>query len=573
MGTAADPRALLARLDGEPADAIESETLECKGWEPEPGRRKRQVRELRETVVCLANRRGGTILLGVADGKRTRRAAIVGVGDLDTEALRREIYRGTAPPILVEIEEWREPEGRILAIAVPRGMPPHTTTEGTGKIRVGKECRPLTGTDLARLLVESHEIDRSRELVRGARPSHLDPAQVDRLRELLSREGGKPDLARRPRAEMLANLGLVREDGVTLAAILLLGSTEAIARFAPQHEVSVIHYRSRTRYDQRHDLKGPLLAVLDEIQRILASHVRLTSVDEHGFGELLIPEVTWLAAREAVLNGLVHRDLFLRQSVFVELHPDRLEVASPGGFIGGVSPENILRHAPVRRNPLLAEVFQAIGFVNRAGLGVDRMYEELLRYGKAVPRYEADESGVRVKLATGTNEAFARFVAEETRAGRGLELDDLIVLWAVAGRGRVDRWSAARHLQLGEQESAARLASLRRRGLLVPLGRGRGTSYRLANALSDLLRGRVATDLDLPLDEEAVRLRVQTVLAERRSLTNAEIRTMTGLSREEVLRLMGRLRNEGQAQVEGRGRAARWVSGPRLSRRGRKRRG
>src|SRR3972149_4809126 len=53
-------------------------------------------------------------------------------------------------------------------------------------------------------------------------------------------------------------------------------------------------------------------------------------------------------------------------------------------------------------------------------------------------------------------------------------------------------------------------------------GRGRGTSSRLARHHSDLLRGRDATDLEMPLDDEAVSLRVQAVLAERGRLRSEE---------------------------------------------------
>lgn len=59
-------------MSSAPADAIESETLECKPWDPHPSARDSQLRELRETVVCLANRRGGIILLGVADRKANK---------------------------------------------------------------------------------------------------------------------------------------------------------------------------------------------------------------------------------------------------------------------------------------------------------------------------------------------------------------------------------------------------------------------------------------------------------------------------------------------------------------------
>jgi ATP-dependent DNA helicase RecG len=132
-------RALLRRLDGEPADAIESQELECKPWDPHAEAKSSAFRQIRETVVCLANARGGVILLGVADRKKTRREAIQGVGDLDPDELRESIYGGTEPHILVDIQELAEPEGRLLAIRVPRGIPPHLTSDGVAKIRIGKE--------------------------------------------------------------------------------------------------------------------------------------------------------------------------------------------------------------------------------------------------------------------------------------------------------------------------------------------------------------------------------------------------------------------------------------------------
>jgi len=565
MNALSEIRSLLRRLDGEPADAIESETLECKPWEPHPGAFQSQLREVREAVVCLANARGGTIILGVADGKRTRREAIQGVGPLDANDLRRRIYDGTEPRILVDIEELIEPEGRLLLIRVPRGMPPHTTTDGVGKIRVGKECKPLTGSDLSRLLFAGGQRDLTAETLPGATLADLDPDQIKLLQRTIETEGGSEGLVGLSPEELLRNLELVRDGEVTLAAVLLLGRSPALARWAPQHEVVFLRFKTQTRYDVQRNLKGPLLAVLDALRRILDAHLRLASLEAGGFGQLSIPDLTWWAAREAVLNALVHRDYFLRQSVHIELHRDRLEVSSPGGFIGGVTPQNVLRHPPVRRNPLLASVLQAVGLVNRAGLGVDRIWEELLRLGKGMPRYDADESLVRLTLPTRAHPAFARFVAEETREGRKLDLDDLILLRALTDRGILDRWSAADRLQLPEEESAARLVSLRERGYVTAHGRGRGTAYRLSRHFSDLLRGPGETDRDLPLEDEAVRLRIQAILAERGRLTNAEARRISGYSRNEVLRLLRSLSEEGLVVLHGRGRAAHYTPGPKLA--------
>ncbi len=561
-----DLRHLLRKLEGSPADALESETLECKPWDPDPRRLKEQLGEMREAVVCLANARGGAIVVGIRDRSRSRKEAITGVGNLLPDALRKAIYDGTDPHLLVDCEELVEPEGRLLVLHVPRGLGVHTTSEGVAKVRVGKDCQPLTGSMLARRLGTGTEFDRTAQALEGSTLDDLDPAPLAELRRLLETEGRKSELARLPTGELLENLGLARDGELTLAGVLLAGRSTALARWALQHEIVFVRYASKTRYDDRHNFKGALLAVLEALRGRLEARLGVKQIGTEGFRELTVPDLTWWVAREAVLNAVVHRDYFLRQSVYVELRPGRVVVTSPGGFVGGVTPDNVLRHAPVRRNPLLADVLEAAGLVNRAGMGVDRIYEELLRAGKALPRFEADEATVRLVLPIESHPAFTRFVAEETRQGRSLDLDDLILLRAITERGHLDRWSAAAYLQTSEDEAAEGLASLRGRGYLTPRGRGRGTSYLLARGFSDQLRGAVATDDSLSLDEEAVRLRVQAVLDERGKLTNTDVRRISGYSRSEALRLIRALRKDGLVEIVGQGRAAHYVPGPKLVR-------
>lgn len=74
-----DIRALRKRLDGKPADALEDEDLEFEPWESDL---KTSHRLLRETVVCLANAWGGTIVMGVREGVRTRPGCSLIMSDL-----------------------------------------------------------------------------------------------------------------------------------------------------------------------------------------------------------------------------------------------------------------------------------------------------------------------------------------------------------------------------------------------------------------------------------------------------------------------------------------------------------
>ena len=243
-----------------------------------------------------------------------------------------------------------------------------------------------------------------------------------------------------------------------------------------------------------------------------------------------LPDISWWFAWEAVLNALVHRDYFLHQSTRLTLHDGRVEITSPGGFPGGVAARNVLRHPPVRRNPLLADVPQAIGLVNRAGFGADHIYEEMLLLGQDLPRDDADDSQVRLVPPTRTH---ARFVHEVRRGGGELGLDDLVLLRGFTRRGftrrgftrrgftrrgftrrgftrrgSLDRWTVADLLQLPEGEATARLVSLRERDYLAAQGRGRDTLYRLAPRHAGLVDAAVPTEDDVRVDEESVRLRL-----------------------------------------------------------------
>ena len=559
MDSIAELRQLLDRLDGQPADALESDTIEFKSWDDSPSAYKSQLKTIRETVVAFANASGGYLLLGVADGKRTRADAIHGVGPVDLDLLRRNVYDGTDPHILVEIEELAEPEGRVLAIRAPRGVPPHTTSDGVARIRIGKDSKPLTGQSLVDLALRRGRHDRTAEIVSEIGIDDLDRGEIQRLREVITANNGRREFAELGDEQLLEALALTSGGEVTLAAVLLVGTRAALVRCVPDHEVIFLRRRDSANYDFRRDLRLPLLALLSETEQLFESTNRLTTVQPPGFQELEILDISLLVAREALLNAFVHRDYFLHQSIQVDLYPNRVELASPGGFVGDVTPENVLRHGPVRRNPLLADVFQQLGYVNRAGLGVDRIYEETLRSGKDLPRYQADESQVTLVLPTATHDDFVRFVYEANRAGENLSLDDLIVLRGIVRRGMLDRWAAAELLQLPEREAAERLVSLRRRGYLAAQGRGKTTAYHFADRLAHLVSAPDIESDRLWLDNEQMRRRVLNALEEHGRLTNAELRRITGYSRFRVHQLMTELRRSGLVDLRGRGRAAHYV--------------
>src|SRR5699024_11269789 len=97
-----------------------------------------------------------------------------------------------------------------------------------------------------------------------------------------------------------------------------------------------------------------LLEQIARVERLLdAANDKVTLPGE--FSERALRQLPMRSAREAVLNGVVHRDWNLQEPTTVTwVEADAsLTVISPGGFVGGLSAVNVL---PLRfsRYPALA---------------------------------------------------------------------------------------------------------------------------------------------------------------------------------------------------------------------------
>ena len=110
-----------------------------------------------------------------------------------------------------------------------------------------------------------------------------------------------------------------------------------------------------------------------------------------------IPSYPEEVIRELLSNALAHRPYTVRGDVFINIHPDYIDVVNPGRLPLGVTPENIL-HTTKKRNEHFAALFYALHMMEREGSGYDMMYETLLANGKAVPEVTEGEDFVSVRI-------------------------------------------------------------------------------------------------------------------------------------------------------------------------------
>ena len=110
-----------------------------------------------------------------------------------------------------------------------------------------------------------------------------------------------------------------------------------------------------------------------------------------------VPAFDEVVVRELLVNALVHRPYTQRGDIFLNLHPDRLEVVNPGPLPLGVTPQNVL-HTTVRRNEHLARLFHDLKLMEREGSGFDKVYEVLLSQGRPAPELTETHDRVQVTV-------------------------------------------------------------------------------------------------------------------------------------------------------------------------------
>lgn len=566
MRNTAEVAQLLDRLEQQPARDLESQDLDFKEWK----RRSLAdaVKLVVEAVICMANGGGGTVVFGVSDKAVGRSRAILGVPpEIDVNRLKKAVYDGTDPKVTPVFDELRVPEGtgRVLVMQVHPGLPPYTDTSGRGTVRVGRDCMPLTGSLRGKIAVETGASDYSAEPVAPLVSGLISPTAMEQLRDAARRERAPEQLLGRGDAELLGGLGLVRNGQVTRAALLLAGTPAALREHAPAYTWTHLRMRTDTEYTDRADGNDAISVALGRVMdRIMADNpIATVRQGLFHFEYRTYPEA---ALREALMNAFCHADYRLASPVMVKQSTERLEISNPGGFIGGISPENILHHAPVSRNPSLVDALVRLRLVNRSNLGVARIYTALLIEGKEPPLIEDLGGVVRVSLrSSDLSVPFREFVAEQEQQGRWLSVDHLLILQHLLRHPELETGTASRICQRPEAEARELLSALERDFDLVERGgAGRGTYWTLRPDLHRRLHAPGHPERDERIDWEAAKTRVLSVLKRRAErgepgLSNAEIRAIAHLSRAQVKRLMDELRAEGQAGTLGERRGARWV--------------
>ena len=523
--------ALLDRLDSCIADDLESQFLDFKPWQGP----KDDLKLACEYACCFANGAGGVVVFGVADKVRGRRQAIHGAKGYDLNAFRYGIFNGTRPGIEALVEEIAVPEGtgKILLVRVPEGAhKPYGTTAGLYKQRVGKNCMALDPVVFQRAQISSAAVDWSGAPAIGLGLQDLDPLQIERARQILRSKAPSSGLLELSEIEFLQGLEAVRDGRVTHAGMLLFARREVLARYCPQAQFHYVFHDSETTLARNDIDRLPLLEVVERMEHVFVGPLNPEREIELGLFKLRIPQFPVEGVREAVLNALTHRDYQNPGEILLRHSAKELVVTSPGGFVDGITPDNILRHEAVPRNRTLANALVKLRLVESSGIGRKRIFRSALVYGKRRPEYSTDGFSVTLRIFNqGAHEALAALIARLDAQGADVGLDELLVLDALRSQDFIDVSEAARVLQTSREDARRVLdgMSLPALALIERRGHTASATFYLAKGIAKELKGKAAYTKTRGLNPVRYAEMVREYLRDHQTIRNRELRELLGL--------------------------------------------
>ena len=270
-----------------------------------------------------------------------------------------------------------------------------------------------------------------------------------------------------------------------------------------------------------------------------------------------VPAYDERVVRELLVNALVHRPYSQAGDIFVNLHPDRLEIVNPGRLPFGVTVSTLL-HASVRRNPGLARVFHDLELMENEGTGIDVIYKTLLSQARPVPVVDEGARLDRVSVTVWRQLENPRLVDFMEKADQSIHLTtrEMICLGILAQSDGLKALDLVARLGLEETEDLkgwlGRLPGL---DVIQASGRTRGMRYFAAPALLKSLDFSASTSLARIQPHRLDALIYEDVIRYPNSaISDIEGRVGKEIGRSQIKRALARLVEANRLELSGKGR-------------------
>lgn len=524
-------------------DKGETDTVEFKSWVK--AKNQKEIISLAvDELIAFANHKGGTVYFGVED----KPVEVTGCDrNYDAQRIIEGIYDKTIPSLFTDIYDF-EFEGKlVIAISVRADGKIYTTSDGRCLKRLGRNTKPMYPEELGNMYSSIQNRDFSSRIISESTLDDVNKLEVYSLKEKLRVRDPKSTLPDMDDLDFLRDLQLTKYDGdverLTVAGLLFVGKEVSIKKMLPQAEVIYLHYSAKNleEYDARLDLKLPLINIIDKLTERVLALSKIENV-QIGLFRLEVEEFPERVFQEALLNALAHRDYQSDAAVYVKQYPDRIVIENPGGFLEGITENNIITHPSVPRNKLIAETLQNLKYVQRTGQGVDIIFKDMVSMGKPYPRYRSYNDAVSLTIYSAVDSTeFVKFITEvQEKNSRIMSLAEMMILRNLMDNRKEQLSTLASVVQKSLDETKKSCNELVNNGLIEVVGK----EYMLTAKVYEALKSDVEYTRDKTIQYIRAKNMVLEYLQSNDKITSAKIQDMCGFTKQQARSVLDKMRNE-----------------------------
>ena len=435
--------------------------------------------ETARDVVAFANNKGGFLFIGIVDDSKEINKDFI-YDEKKVFDLIHQVQDRTEPTITLIPHKINVEGKNLLVLEIPFSTQLHRTSRGEFLIRSNDGNRPIEPYEMATIMSEKGLIvyDQKTWHISG---EWIDEKRLSTLVDMIEAKNADSPYLDKSKEDLLDSLGMTKdEDGEplpTTTGLLFIGNQTAL-RELPYDEVKYIHYFSDGTY-KPYEYKGNIVEVAKACFAQLRAEIKQK---EYVFGLFreYVEDYSEIVIRELLINALAHRSLSRQQIVEIRKYDDGryLEIESPGTFPEGITVENYLRKTNPR-NPNVMDILREIGLAEKAGSGFDKIFTDLLKKGKSLPKPEETDNSVifRIKADVVSEKLIELSLLYENQVGKGMKLDELLVLSEIVNHKQIKISELLNKPNISHYRLQSILDKLCDLEFIEPSGKTSGKSY------------------------------------------------------------------------------------------------
>lgn len=344
-----------------------------------------------KSVSAFANTFGGALIFGISN-----EGMVVGLENPegDAEKISEVIKTRLDPMPEFKLRFYQTEDGKVLIILdVYKGdeTPYYYSGDGVleAYVRVGNESVKATATELKRLVLRGKNTSYDSQNSTYKAEDYAFSKLKERYKKWTGNSFDDKDLI---------SFGLVNEQGNLTNAGALLADESPIrcSRLFCTRWNGL--NKSGGAVDALDDAEysGSVISLIENGEAFIKRNCKMKWRKTANSREEM-PEYVERSYHEALVNALAHRDYLVNGSeVHIDIYDDRMEIYSPGGMPDGsmIQDRDPLTVPSTRRNPVLADVFNRLGYMERKGSGFGKIisgYEFQINYSEGKrPTFRSD---------------------------------------------------------------------------------------------------------------------------------------------------------------------------------------